>query len=136
MFDIVTIGHFAIDYIVSSKIGQSKPTLGGPPTYTSLAARKLGAKVSAVSKIGDDFPVSYVKYLENRNIDLSGLKKIAGLDVFYYEWGGLVHGLRALQLNMQINQAEYLQFTLGTQDEKFETLKGEFWQIISTFKLF
>lgn len=64
-----------------------------------------------------------------------GLKKIAGLDVFYFEWGGLVHGLKVLQLNMQITPKEYLQFTLTTEDERFEILKGEFWQIISSFKL-
>jgi len=78
MFDIVTVGHFAIDYISSPRRPAPKPTLGGPPTYVSLAARKLGAKVSVVSKVGEDFPSGYIDWLVNRGVDLSALKKVGG----------------------------------------------------------
>jgi hypothetical protein len=103
-------------------------------TASNATCRKVKGKGVLKSSEFKEF-IGRFKKLYNVEVYDIGLKKIAGLDVFYYEWGGLVHGLRALQLNMQINQAEYLQFTLGTQDEKFETLKGEFWEIISTFKL-
>jgi sugar/nucleoside kinase (ribokinase family) len=74
-FDIVTVGHFSIDFIkLPNKVG-TKPTLGGSPTYVSLAARKLGANVSVISKIGGDFPERYFRFLEGRGIDLSGLKR-------------------------------------------------------------
>jgi sugar/nucleoside kinase (ribokinase family) len=53
-----------------------KPTLGGPPTYVSLAAAKLDAKVSVISKVGEDFSNNYVNWLKNNKIDLSGLKKV------------------------------------------------------------
>jgi len=76
MFDLVTVGHFAIDQILSPKIPTPEPTLGGPPTYVSLAARKLGAKVSVISKVGGDFPSEYVVWLEENGVDLSGLKQV------------------------------------------------------------
>jgi sugar/nucleoside kinase (ribokinase family) len=50
--------------------------LGGPPTYVSLAAVKLDAKVSVVSKVGQDFPEDYVKWLGTNHVDLSGLERV------------------------------------------------------------
>jgi sugar/nucleoside kinase (ribokinase family) len=76
VFDLVTVGHFAIDFIQSPIIASPKTTLGGPPTYVSVAAAKLGAKVSVISKVGEDFSNNYVKWLKNNKIDLSGLKKV------------------------------------------------------------
>jgi len=78
LFDIVTVGHFAIDYIHTPKIVSQKPMLGGPPTYVSLAAAKLDARVSVISKVGEDFSKSYVRRLKNNKIDLSGLKRVKG----------------------------------------------------------
>ena len=78
MFDLVTVGHFAIDFIKSPIRPAPKPELGGPPTYVSLAAAHLGAKVSVISKVGEDFPTRYEVWLRRRGIDLSGLKKIEG----------------------------------------------------------
>jgi len=78
VFDLVTVGHFAIDLTTSPRIVSPKPTLGGPPTYVSLAAVKLGAKVSVVSKVGEDFSKDYLKWLRTHNVDLSGLKRVEG----------------------------------------------------------
>jgi len=78
VFDLVTVGHFAIDYIHSPTMVSPMSTLGGPPTYVSMAAAKLGAKVSVISKVGEDFSNNYVKWLKNNKIDLSGLKKVRG----------------------------------------------------------
>jgi len=78
VFDLVTVGHFAIDFIHLPRMVSLKPTLGGPPTYVSVAAAKLGAKVSVISKVGEDFSNKYVKWLKNNKIDLSGLKKVKG----------------------------------------------------------
>lgn len=75
-FDIVTIGHLAIDIIKSSNIRTPKPTLGGPPTYVSAAATKLGAKVSIISKVGNDFSDKHMQWLRKNNIDLSGLERV------------------------------------------------------------
>lgn len=76
MFDLVTVGHFTIDQIFLPKIATSKPTLGGSPTYVSLTARKLGAKVSVISKVGGDFSSEYVEWLKTNEVDLSGLKRV------------------------------------------------------------
>jgi len=76
MFDLVTVGHLTIDRILSPKLSTPKTALGGPPTYVSLAARKLEANVSVISKVGGDFPREYVKWLRSKGVDLSGLKQI------------------------------------------------------------
>jgi len=78
MFDLVTVGHFAIDLISSPKITTPKPTLGGPPTYVSVAARKLDARVSVISKVGEDFSSRHIAWLKAKGVDLSGLKRIQG----------------------------------------------------------
>ncbi len=78
MYDLVTVGHFAIDIIKSPQIVSPQPTLGGPATYTSVAAAKLGAKVSVISKVGEDFQNRYVEWLRSNRVDLSGLKRVKG----------------------------------------------------------
>jgi hypothetical protein len=70
MFDLVTVGHFAIDLITSPKITKPKQTLGGSPTYVSLAARKLDTKVSVISKVGEDFSDRYIAWLKANGVDL------------------------------------------------------------------
>lgn len=78
MFDLITVGHFAIDLIVSPKISTPRPSLGGAPTYVSLAARKLDARVSVISKVGEDFSEEYLGLLSSNAIDLSGLTRVKG----------------------------------------------------------
>jgi len=98
MFDIVTVGHFAIDQILSPKILSSKPTLGGSPTYVSLAARKLEAKVSVISKVGGDFPSEYVALLKANGVDLSGLKQVRAASTTRFL---LKYGRRGRQLQLK-----------------------------------
>jgi sugar/nucleoside kinase (ribokinase family) len=74
MFDLTVVGHFTMDYIIGKEIKKPRWTLGGPPTYVSLAAASLNAKVSVVSKVGGDFPEEYVTWLSRLNIDVCGLK--------------------------------------------------------------
>lgn len=76
MLDLVTVGHFAFDLITSPSVISPKIALGGPPTYVSVTAAKLGAKVSVISKVGQDFTDRHAKWLESRGVDLSGLKKV------------------------------------------------------------
>jgi len=100
MFDLVTVGHFCIDLITSPKITKPKQTLGGPPTYVSLAARKLDAKVSVISKVGEDFPPKHIAWLESNSVDLSGLKRVKGASTtrFILEYS---NWKRKLQLKSQ-----------------------------------
>lgn len=75
MLDIVTIGHFVRDFIISPRIANPIVTLGGPPTFVSLTAEKLGAKVGVVSKVGKDFHKHFA-WLRENNVDLSWVKVV------------------------------------------------------------
>lgn len=75
-FDLVTVGHFAIDTINSPIVTPARTTLGGPPTYVSVAAARLGAKVSVISKVGGDFSREHRNWLLSNRVDLSGLKQV------------------------------------------------------------
>lgn len=78
MFDLVTVGHLAIDVIQSQKMLAPTSTLGGPPTYVSLAARQLNPMVSMISKVGEDFPGKYISWLKAKKVDLSGINIVKG----------------------------------------------------------
>lgn len=75
MFDLAVIGHYTIDQIITKEV-EPKPTLGGPPTYTSIAARRMGATVTVISKVGKDFPDEYIAWLSRNGIDLTGLARV------------------------------------------------------------
>ena len=70
MFDLVTVGHFVMDLILSPRIEYPKITVGGPAAYVSLAARKLGARVSVISKVGKDFE-NHLSWLRENEVDLT-----------------------------------------------------------------
>lgn len=74
-FDLIVLGHFSIDFILLPGLTKPKKMLGGPPTYTSLAAKKMDARVSVISKVGGDFPIKYVEWLRKHDVDLCGLKR-------------------------------------------------------------
>jgi len=74
-FDIVTAGHFAVDSISFPKTPPVRMVLGGSVTYVSVAAARLGARVSVISKVGKDFPAEYRNWLQRNNVDLSGLRQ-------------------------------------------------------------
>ena len=76
MFDIVLVGHFAVDSIFLPDRNTPFIVLGGSVAYVSFAARRLDANVSVVSKVGGDFPKAYLWWLEQEGIDLSGVVKI------------------------------------------------------------
>jgi len=98
MFDVTTVGHFSLDHIRLPGRRAARPALGGPPTYVSLAAGKLGAKVSVVSKVGEDFSPRHVEWLKKQGVDLSGLKKVAGARTTSYALNYSKAGERQLVL--------------------------------------
>jgi len=75
-FDIVTGGHLSIDYIRPPRVNAFKKAIGGSPAYVSFAARKLGARVGVISKVGEDFPKAYVSMLKRSAVDLFGLEMV------------------------------------------------------------
>jgi sugar/nucleoside kinase (ribokinase family) len=72
-FDLAVVGHFSMDSIILPNIPQPCSVLGGAVAYVSLIARRLGATVSVISKVGSDFPQAYLKLLRKEGIDLSGV---------------------------------------------------------------
>lgn len=74
MFDLTVVGHFTVDQIVAKHVPQHF-TLGGSSTYASLAAKRMGADVSVVSKVGPDFPEEYLLWLARNGVSLAGLHR-------------------------------------------------------------
>jgi sugar/nucleoside kinase (ribokinase family) len=85
VFDIVTVGHFAIDSIFLPSRRLPFVVLGGSAAYVSLAARCLEARVAAISKVGDDFPDAYLRRLERERVDLSGVVKVENAQTTRFE---------------------------------------------------
>ena len=73
MYDLVSVGHLAIDSIFLPDCKTPFVVLGGAVAYVSLAARRFDARVSVISKIGHDFPGAYLWRLEEDGIDLSNV---------------------------------------------------------------
>lgn len=85
MFDVISVGHFAIDSIFLPNRRMPFVVLGGSVAYFSFAARQLNATVSVVSKVGDDFPGAYVWWLEQEGIDLSGMVRVENAQTTRFE---------------------------------------------------
>jgi len=66
VFDIISVGHFAIDSIFLPDRNTPFIVLGGSVAYASFAARRLDTTVSVVSKVGGDFPKAYLWWLEQK----------------------------------------------------------------------
>jgi sugar/nucleoside kinase (ribokinase family) len=85
VLDIVSVGHFVIDSILLPDRSAPFVVLGGSPTYVSLAARRLDARVGVVSKVGGDFPSAYLWWLRQEGIDLSGITTVEDAHTARYE---------------------------------------------------
>jgi len=72
MICLSIIGHLTIDEILVG--GRRYQSMGGVVCYAGLAARALGARVRIFSKIGKDFPESYLRILKAVGIDISHVK--------------------------------------------------------------
>jgi len=58
---LLVVGHITIDHIISPTL--DLVSLGGPPSYAGLMAKRLGADVDAATKVGLDFPEHYTLFL-------------------------------------------------------------------------
>jgi sugar/nucleoside kinase (ribokinase family) len=85
VFDIVTVGHFAIDSILLPDRQAPILMLGGSAAYVSLAAKRLESNVAVISKVGGDFPEAYRWLLEQESINTSGLAKVESAQTTHYE---------------------------------------------------
>lgn len=86
--EILVVGTVAFDAI-ETPFGKTDKIEGGAANYISLAASYFTPNVNLVSVIGDDFPDSYLKDLENRGVRLDGLQRREGEKSFF--WSGKYH---------------------------------------------
>jgi sugar/nucleoside kinase (ribokinase family) len=75
--DVCVVGHFSIDSIMLPSRKTAFTVLGGAAAYTSLAAKRLDASASVVSRVGGDFPEAYMWWLTQEGIDTSHVTKHA-----------------------------------------------------------
>jgi sugar/nucleoside kinase (ribokinase family) len=81
---ILVTGSVAFDSI-ETPFGKAERALGGSATYFSVAA-SFFSPVQLVGVVGDDFTDEDAKVFEGRNIDTSGLVRVAGGKTFH--WSG------------------------------------------------
>jgi ribokinase len=89
--DIVTIGHTSIDRIDVG--GESKKQLGGAAVYSAMAAKIFG-RTGIVSRVGRDFPPSFLKILTEAGISTTGIRKLNGKSTLFeieYDGDGTAH---------------------------------------------
>ncbi len=71
--DVAVVGHLSIDSIILPSRLKPFVVMGGAVAYVSLIAKRLDAAVSAISRVGEDFPEAYMWWLRDEGIDLSGV---------------------------------------------------------------
>ena len=76
MSAILVVGSVGYDTITTPK-GQRQNILGGSANYFSLAA-SLYAPVRVVGVVGSDYQAEHRGWLEERQVDLSGLQQVPG----------------------------------------------------------
>jgi ribokinase len=72
MVDLAIAGSVALDS-VRTPFGEVNEALGGAATYASYAA-SFFCRPGVVAVVGEDFPKKHLQLLQNRNIDISGIK--------------------------------------------------------------
>lgn len=85
---LLVIGTVAFDAI-ETPFGKTDKIVGGAATFASLAASYFCENVKIVAVVGDDFPESEIRDLNNHHIDTEGLQVKAGEKSFF--WAGRYH---------------------------------------------
>ena len=76
MRSVLTVGSVAFDSI-KTPVGEASRIVGGAATYFSIAA-SFFTQVRLVAVVGDDFGPEQLQVFDGREIDLSGLHRLAG----------------------------------------------------------
>ena len=113
---LLTIGTVAFDAI-ETPFGKTGKILGGAGTFIGLSASKLVDKVNIVSVVGEDFPIEYIKIMEDHGIDTKGLQVKRGGKTFF--WSG--------RYDMDMNNRETLDTKLNVL-ENFDPIVPDEYQ--------
>jgi sugar/nucleoside kinase (ribokinase family) len=81
---ITVVGSVAFDAL-QTPFGKVDRCIGGSATYFSVAA-SFFTEVSLVAVVGEDFTDEDASVFQGRNIDTSGLQRVAGAKTFF--WSG------------------------------------------------
>jgi len=85
---LLTVGTVAFDSI-ETPYGKAEKVIGGACTYISWAASYFTDNIKLVSIVGGDFPADELRQMEQRGVNLEGLKIVNDKKSFY--WSGKYH---------------------------------------------
>jgi len=85
---LLVIGSVAFDAI-ETPFGETGKIVGGAASYISLATSMLHDNVGLVAVVGEDFDMDFVKNLNDRGVDTTGLQIKNGQKSFF--WHGKYH---------------------------------------------
>ena len=85
---ILIVGTVAFDAI-ETPFGKTDKIVGGAATYIGLSSSFFTKKLNLVSVVGEDFPKSAIKMLEDHSVCTKGLQIKEGQKTFF--WSGKYH---------------------------------------------
>ncbi len=88
MSKLLIVGTVAFDAI-ETPFGKTDKIIGGAATYIALATSQFDVESAIVSVVGGDFPKDYLKKLNDRKIDTSGIEIVENGKTFF--WAGKYH---------------------------------------------
>jgi sugar/nucleoside kinase (ribokinase family) len=78
MSQLVCIGHLNVEDTKYPDRPLVRKAAGGAALYSAVAARMWGIEVSIISRIGEDYPVQYLRALRNGGIRIDSIVQIPG----------------------------------------------------------
>jgi len=84
MNKLLIVGTVAFDAI-ETPFGKTNKILGGSAPYIGLSAAQFDIQSAIVSVVGGDFPIEYIKSLQEYNIDTSSIDVIVDEKTFFWE---------------------------------------------------
>ncbi len=101
-FPLAVVGTVAID-AVETPFGKKDKVFGGSASYFSYAS-SFFTPVSLVAVVGDDFPDTYRRILQERRIDLSNLEVLKGAKTFHWKgkYGSDLNSAQTLDTQLNV----------------------------------
>lgn len=112
MADLLVVGSVALDS-VETPFGKVHEVLGGSATYFSYSA-SFFTQVRLLATVGEDFPESHLRLLQDKGVDTAGLQTAKGRT---FRWVG--------QYGYDLNEAKTLDTQLNVLAEFRPTLGEE-----------